>query len=137
MGGHASARETGKGGYQLAIEAGGHGLIADEPVALGGLDSGPAPYDLLCAALSACTTMTLRMVAQRKGWPLETVAVDITHSRDEAQTPPDLFTREITLTGALDEEQRQRLLDIAGRCPVHKTLAGGARIASSLASQDS
>ncbi len=133
MGGYAKSEETGQGGYQLAIEAGGHALIADEPVALGGLDSGPAPYDLLCAALAACTSMTLRMYAQHKALPLAAVRVEVRHSRDPEQNPPDLLTRTLVVEGDLSQEQRERLLEIAQRCPVHKTLAGGLRIATALA----
>jgi len=112
--------ETGVGKFQVEVLAGGAAFLADEPVAAGGLGSGPNPYDLLCAALGACTAMTLRLYAGRKGWPLERATVRVLHSR--AADGGDRFTREVTLEGALDEGQRRRMLEIAERCPVHRTL---------------
>jgi putative redox protein len=128
----ASATETGQGAYQLRIDSAGHSFLADEPEALGGLGSGPAPYDLLCAALAACTTITLRMVAARKGFALDLLHTEVTHQRQQGQQPADLFTRTITITGDLSAQERDQLLEIADRCPVHKTLAAGARIATGL-----
>ncbi len=114
------------------IQAGRHSLTADEPVPSGGTDSGPDPYALLLAALGACTSMTLRMYADRKQWPLEGITVRLSqgkiHARDCAEcgtkddTRIDRITREIAVTGPLTDEQRQRLLEIANRCPVHRTL---------------
>jgi uncharacterized OsmC-like protein/alpha/beta superfamily hydrolase len=122
---------TGKKGYQTEIFANGHSLIADEPIAVGGSDTGPTPYDYLVAALGACTSMTLRMYADRKKWPLKSVTVRLKHNkihaddcRDcESQTDKiDAIEREIELVGELGEDQRQKLLVIADKCPVHKTL---------------
>lgn len=120
--------ETGEGALQVEVRAGGARFLADEPVEAGGLGSGPTPYDLLCAALGACTAMTLRLYARRKGWPVERLRVAVGHARDPAHAPADLFTREIAMSGPLDAEQRARLLGIADRCPVHRTLSAGARI---------
>jgi putative redox protein len=122
--------DTGEGLTQ-AIRAGRHRLQADEPVALGGNDAGPSPYELLLASLGACTSMTLRLYAKQKHWPLERIEVTLKHDKvhaadcAECETREgriDRIEREIRLTGALDETQRQRLLEIANRCPVHRTL---------------
>jgi putative redox protein len=132
---HAStviAEDSGHGGLQLLITAGPARFVADEPVELGGLDLGPTPHELVSAGLAACTSQTLRLYAKRKGWPLGPVEVAVEHSRDISQTPPDLFTRTITLRGVLDDEQKQRLLEIAGRCPVHLMLTQGSRITTGL-----
>ena len=121
---------TGKG-LRTEVEAGGHGLVADEPESLGGTDEGPTPYDYLLAALGGCTAMTLRMYADRKGWPLESVTVRLSQDRihatdcEECETEKgriDRIGREIELVGALDEGQRRRLLEVADMCPVHRTL---------------
>ena len=118
-------------GLRTEIEAGGHTLVADEPESLGGTDAGPTPYDYLLAALGGCTAMTLRLYADRKGWPLESVTVRLSqeriHAKDcgecEAEEGRiDRIEREIELEGPLDEKQRQRLLEIADMCPVHRTL---------------
>ncbi len=118
-------------GFVTDIDAGGHPLVADEPRELGGCDQGPSPYQLLNAALGACTAMTLRMYAERKQLPLEGVRVRLSHAkvhaRDCADCPQDVsrvdvIDREIVLEGDLDATQRQRLLEIADRCPVHRTL---------------
>ncbi len=124
-------RETGVGRLQQEIVAGSHRLIADEPVDAGGLDSGPTPYDLLLAGLGACTSMTLRLYAERKALPLDRVTVRLSHSRiyaadcESCETKEgkiDRIDRTITLSGNLDDEQRKRLLEIADKCPVHRTL---------------
>src|SRR5882724_9995600 len=118
-------------GFAQQILAGAQALTADEPVEGGGTDIGPSPYNLLLAALGACTSMTVGMYARRKAWPLESVTVRLRHSRIHATDCADCETREgmidriegdIELAGALTAEQRARLLEIAGRCPVHRTL---------------
>lgn len=122
--------ETGAGRFEVEVSAGGARFMADEPTSVGGLGSGPNPYDLLGAALGACTAMTLRLYARRKAWPLERVEVGVVHARAEGG---DVFTREIALTGPLDEAQRAGLLAIADRCPVHLTLERGAQVQTRLA----
>jgi uncharacterized OsmC-like protein len=123
--------ETGRRGVATYVTAGGFALRADEPAALGGTGTGPGPYDLLLAALGSCTGMTLRLYADRKGWPLERVVVALRHGRIHAEDCATCETREgfveriqreITLYGALDDGQRARLMEIADRCPVHRTL---------------
>ena len=130
-------RETRRGTFQQDILAGTHRLVADEPVIAGGLDSGPGPYDLLLAALGACTSMTLRLYADRKGLPLTRVEVKLRHSRIYAADCADCETREgmldrieraITLEGDLDASQRARLMEIADKCPVHRTLTSEVNI---------
>lgn len=122
-----SAR-IGKDRYRTEIDVGGHALIADEPPALGGGAVGPAPYDLLLASLGACTAITLRMYADRKGWPLESVEVGLHLSgRDEKR-----IDRTLAIVG-LDDEQRARMADIAERTPVTLTLKAGLPIATTLA----
>jgi uncharacterized OsmC-like protein/fermentation-respiration switch protein FrsA (DUF1100 family) len=119
--------EKREGGLRVRVRAGGVAFVADEPVEAGGLGSGPNPYDLLGAALGACTAMTLRLYADRKNLPLTGIHVAVSHART-GDAPSDLFTREIRLDGALDDAQRARLMEIAERCPVHRTLINGARI---------
>lgn len=132
---------TATGSFRTEILARGHSLIADEPAAVGGDDLGPTPYDLLAAALAACTTMTVRMYADRKQWPLEQAVARVRHSRVHAEDEHhcedrdvrlDRLDRELTLTGPLDAGQRKRLLEIAERCPVHRTLSAGVRITTTL-----
>ncbi|NIJ32524.1 alpha/beta fold hydrolase [Sphingomonas oligoaromativorans] len=124
----ADARTTGEGKFQLSVRVGPLTIIADEPESLGGMGSGPSPYDLLSAGLAACTSMTVKLVADNKGFPLEHVRTRVEHEKVEGATPPDLFTRTISFEGHLDAEQQAKLLDIANRCPVHKTLSGGSRV---------
>ena len=122
--------ENGEGRYGQRITAGRHVIAADEPVPLGH-DTGASPYDLLLASLGACTSMTLRMYAERKGWPVDHVSVSLTHSKIHAKDCEDCETRTgrldridrtIHITGDLDDDQRARLIEIADRCPVHRTL---------------
>jgi putative redox protein len=121
-------------GFAQDIQSGPrHHAVADEPVAQGGTDRGMSPYGFLAAGLGACTAMTLRMYARRKGWPLARVRVDVTHGKLHAQDAgaggrADLFRRVVTIEGELDADQRARLREIADRCPVHRTLEAGARI---------
>ncbi|MBV8826458.1 MAG: OsmC family protein [Hyphomicrobiales bacterium] len=123
--------ETGVGKFQQTIRAGRHTLIADEPVKAGGLDTGPSPYDLLLAGLGACTSMTLRLYADRKQLPLERTSVKLTHTRIHAEDCEacetkegmlDSIDKEITVEGPLDADARARLLEIAEKCPVNRTL---------------
>src|SRR5262245_23103221 len=118
-------------GFVQDVAMGAHRLVADEPVAAGGTDTGPNPYDLLLAALGSCTSMTLGLYARRKQWPLEAVRVRLRHSKvhatdcEHCETKVgmiDRIEREVELVGPLDEDQRARLLDIANKCPVHRTL---------------
>ena len=121
--------ENGNGRYQQDVVAGRHRLLADEPVAMGGEDAGPAPYDYLLGALGACTSMTLRMYAELKQLPLTDVRVALSHEKIEIDGQKiDRITREITLAGELTPEQRARMLEIANRCPVLRTISGGANL---------
>ena len=122
------AEDSGHGGLQILITAGPGRFVVDEPVALGGLDLGPTPHDLVAAGLAACTTQTLRLYAKRKGWALGPVKVAVTHERHAAAMPPDTFIRIISFSGDLDDEQRERLLEIAELCPIHKLLTAGASV---------
>lgn len=123
--------ETGRGKYQVEARVGGVAFLIDEPLSAGGLGSGPNPYDLLSAALGACTTMTIRLYADHKGWPLRRVETVVRHSRSGLNTK-DRFDLEVTLQGDLDQIQRARILEIAERCPVHLTLARGSDVAARL-----
>lgn len=131
--------EADAAGFLQDVQAGPHHLLADEPLAYGGTNRGPSPYGLLAAGLGACTSMTLRMYARRKGWPLQHVTVDVSHDKVHAQdastpvaTNIDLFRRRITVTGDLSADQRQKLLEIADKCPVHKTLEASSRVETEL-----
>ncbi len=128
----ATAVDSGHGGLQILIGAGPARFVADEPVDAGGLDLGPTPHDLVAAGLAACTTLTLRLYARRKAWPLGAVHVEVTHARVAGESPADVFTRYITLGGDLDGEQRARLLDIADKCPIHRLLTASARVVTSV-----
>ncbi|MFT5198037.1 MAG: uncharacterized OsmC-like protein/fermentation-respiration switch protein FrsA (DUF1100 family) [Planctomycetota bacterium] len=118
-------------GFTCKVKAGPHRLIADEPKRVGGLDMGPGPYEFVGIGLGACTAMTIRMYTERKGWPVDEVNVHVDHKKEKASTPPapgekeipvDVFERQIEILGDLDDEQRARILEIADRCPVHRTL---------------
>ena len=127
--------ETGLGRYQVEARMGDSALLIDEPVAAGGLGSGPNPYDMIGAAVGACTVMTIRLYANRKGWPLTKVRAAVRHSRPSLESR-DRFELAITLEGTLDEEQRARIMEIAERCPVHLTLARGADVEAKLISEE-
>lgn len=124
------------GRYQQEITVGQHVLIADEPISVGGTDAGPAPFDFLMAGLGACTSMTLRMYAERKGLALDRVSVALSHEKIEFEGKPrDRIKRTITLEGDLSDEQRQRLLEIANKCPLHRALSQPLLLASTLAEE--
>ena len=132
---------TGIASFRTDIEAGPHHLIADEPAGLGGSDLGPSPYGLLSAALASCTTMTLKMYASFKKLDLQSVSAHVTHERIHAKDCADCesetgkidtFHRVLSYEGTLTKEQEQKLLEIADKCPVHKTLQGEIRIRTEL-----
>lgn len=132
----------GKDHYHTDITAGGHTLVADEPESVGGTDDGPDPYALLLSALGACKAITVRMYADRKGWPLDRLELDLSHQRQHAKDCEDcdqedgiISVIECTLTaqGDLTDEQRARLAEIADKCPVHKTITGANHIRTKLA----
>jgi uncharacterized OsmC-like protein len=119
-------------GFAQQILAGSHALTADEPIESGGTGIGPSPYDLLLAALGACTSMTVGMYARRKAWPLESVTVRLRHARVHAadcvncetkEEMLDRIERDLQLIGVLSDEQRLKLLEISNKCPVHRTLS--------------
>jgi uncharacterized OsmC-like protein/alpha-beta hydrolase superfamily lysophospholipase len=139
--GEVVVAETGQGRFAQIIQAGRHTLHADEPEAVGGDDTGPGPYDLVLAGLGACTSMTLRMYAEHKGLPLDGVVVRLRHDKVHAKDCADCETREgkideisreLTVSGDLDDAQRQRLLEIADKCPVHRTLTSEIKIRTRL-----
>lgn len=132
---------TGDDGFITMVRAGQHKFLSDEPEAVGGQDLGPTPYDLLVAALGTCTGMTLRIYADRKKWPLEEIRVHLQHNKlhaedcdhcDEKNAKLDRIEREIEVIGDLDDKQRQKLLEIANKCPVHKTLHNRIEVISKL-----
>ncbi len=129
-------------GFAQEIRVGRHRLGADEPTSEGGTDSGPNPYDLLLAALGSCTSMTVALYARRKGWPLDGVTVKLQHSKIHAADCESCETKEglldhidrlVELSGRLSDEQRARLLEIANKCPVHRTLTSEIDIQTRLA----
>lgn len=132
---------TGKTGFRTEINANGHSLVADEPISVGGANSGPTPYDLLVSALGACTGMTLRMYADHKKIPVDGITVRLKHQKIHAEdcedcedpgSKIDFIEREIELEGDLEEPVRRRMIEIANRCPVHRTLESKSRIATKL-----
>jgi putative redox protein len=132
---------TGGGKFEQVLMDGRHRLRADEPAAVGGNDIGPGPYELLLMGLGACTSMTLKMYADRKKWPLENVEVRLTHAKVyvedcadcEKGAKLDRIERVVTLFGPLSEEQKGRLMEIADKCPVHRTLTSKIDIVTRLA----
>lgn len=138
---HEVVTHTGAGSFHTEIVAGPHRFVADEPASVGGDDDGPDPYELLQASLGACTSMTLQMYARRKRWPLHGARVRLTHRKIHVEDCADCeseggkideIVREIELQGPLDDSQRARLLEIADRCPVHRTLHGETKVRSHL-----
>jgi putative redox protein len=124
MSGTVVVAENGQGRYQQQVTAGKHIMLADEPESMGGGDAGPAPFDFLMAGLGACTSMTLRMYAERKGLALTNVSVALNHDKTEVDgIQRNRISRQITLEGNLSDAERQRLLEIADKCPVHRALS--------------
>ena len=116
--------ESGRGRYQQEVHVGQHQLLADEPESMGGGDSGPAPFDFILAALGSCTSITLRMYAERKGLDLRRVSVALSHEKADLDgSRRDRIQRRITLEGDLTPAERQRLLEIAEKCPLHRALS--------------
>lgn len=114
--------ETGESPYSVDITVSGHSIKGDESIEAGGHNLGPSPYDILTAALGECTVMTMRWYALQQQWPLEKAIATVTHHKEEKK---DIFTKEITLIGeSLTDEQRQKLIDVAAKCPVQRTLEG-------------
>jgi putative redox protein len=128
------AEETGVGAFQVRIDTGDHSFLMDEPVDYGGLGSGPSPFDLLCAALGACTLMTMKLYARRKGWALDHLNVRVSHQKGSADQR-DRFDRVLEL-GEVTDEQREGLLKIAQRCPVDLLLERGADVTVSIAAAE-
>ena len=126
------ATETLAGKFQLNIRSGEHVLLADEPVSVGGLGTGLSPFELVSAGLAACTVMTMRLYADRKGFPLKRASTTVQHEKIKDMMPPDRFTRTVVLEGPLSDEQRARILEIADRCPVDLTLVRGSDVQTEL-----
>ena len=135
-------RETRNSKFQQTVTTGPHEMVADEPVAVGGQDSGPGPYDFVLAGLGACTSMTMRMYADRKSLPVDRFTVTLKHSKIHAEDCAECETRVgmldqidrvISIEGDLDADQRKRLMEIADKCPVHRTLTSEIRIVTKAA----
>lgn len=125
----AATSSTASGKFRQDVRIGPHALVADEPIADGGTDAGPAPHEWLVAALATCTSMTVKVYADRKGWALRRAEVTVEGAHEDGAF---VLRRRVALEGDLDDEQRARLLDVANKCPVHKTLSGTIRIATDL-----
>ena len=141
-GDYETAARTVIDGFRTEVVAGGHALVADEPASVGGSGAGPSPYDLLSAALAACTSMTLRMYASHKKLELTSATVRVRHGKihaadcrncESTEGRIDRFERELLLVGNLTDEQRNRMLEIADRCPVHRTLHSEVEVRTALA----
>jgi len=130
------ATETRAGKFQLNIRSGEHTLLADEPASVGGLGTGLSPFELVSAGLAACTVMTMRLYADRKGFPLERASTTVQHEKVADMMPPDRFTRTVVLEGPLSDDQRARILAIADRCPVDLTLIRGSDVQTELLGAD-
>lgn len=128
----ATATDTGSGGLQTFVTAGPSTIVADIAVAQGGLDLGPDPHELVAAGLAACTSMTLRLYANRKGWTISGMHVEVFSHFDKDKTPHERFERVITIEGDLTDEQLERLFEIADRCPIHQLLTQGARVVTTV-----
>jgi len=128
---HAS---LGPSGYRTTLRVGRHQLVADEPIDAGGTDTGPTPMQMVGAALAGCIAITLRMVAQRKGWPLEGVEIEIEHGKEpvEGARPRDRFEVRVELLGPLDADMRAELTRVASRCPVHRALTHDTSVATTV-----
>ena len=134
MSGTVVVAENGQGRYQQQVSAGKHIMLADEPESMGGGDAGPAPFDFLMAGLGACTSMTLRMYAERKGLALTGISVVLNHDKTEIDgIQRNRISRQISLEGNLSDAERQRLLEIAEKCPVHRALSQSFVLESQLA----
>ena len=138
---HEVMANLGATGYTTQIIAGNHHLLADEPIKVGGSDLGPNPYELVSSGLAACTSMTIHMYARRKEWKVENVETHVSYSKKHAEdcencendkAKIDHFEREVSIKGDLDEKQLKRLMQIADKCPVHKTLSSQAKITTKL-----
>lgn len=133
MGDFVTVKERKGGIYTQDVIARSHRLYADEPESYGSADLGPAPFEYVCAGLGACTTMTLRMYAERKKWPVSHLAVDVSYKKSgTGDEMKHVFVRDITIEGDLDEAQRARMLEIANKCPVHRMLEGQIEIRTGL-----
>jgi putative redox protein len=129
-----SVSENGDGPFGQNVTIGRHRLVADEPREAGGLDSGPDPFAYVLAGLGACTAMTLRLYANRKGWDLGPIAVDLVHHREfDDGAEIHVIDRTVRIAGDVDADRRRRLNDIADRCPVGRMIAAGARITTTIA----
>ncbi len=137
MGNVVTVSERAGGQFTQDVRTGRHCLYADEPENLGGADIGPSPYEFVLAGLGACTSITLRMYAARKDWPLEHISVDVSYKMTGfGKDLRSVFIRKITLKGELDAAQKKRLLQIADKCPVHKMLQSSTEIRTSLEEQE-
>ena len=133
--------ETGASRFAVRIDVGRHAITGDEPTTSGGADLGPSPFQLLAAALGECTAMTVRWYAERQKWPVDHVAVDLTHRKEIVEGrdgKTDVFRKAVHIHGpALSAEQREKLIEIAAKCPVQRTLEAGSIIRTEAASEDS